>query len=199
VSRTLAAALVALAALSASAAPLRTAGKILKAQARISPSADGPVFREGRVTILDKADHVEEFKATKRTKVTLDGKPAKFQKAAVAGALVLKALYDPSTKELSSLDLKSGPKPDADDPVAAGTTVRGEIAHTDVIKGIVSVRSADKSVREFVVPEAAKITREVEGKPGAEIPLEALQVGDSVEVFPADARTAREIHVRAAR
>lgn len=197
--RPLAAAFAVLVALTASAAPLRTAGKILKAQAKISPSPDGPVFREGRLTILDKADHVEEFKATPRTKVTLDGKPSKFQKAAVAGAIVLKALYDPKTKELASLDLKSGPKPDADDPVVDAGAVRGEIAHTDVLKGVVSVRSADKSVREFIVPEAAKILREADGKPAAEIPLEALQVGDSVEIFPADARTAREIHVRAAR
>ncbi|MBI2789072.1 MAG: hypothetical protein HYX59_10360 [Elusimicrobia bacterium] len=196
-SRLLAAAFALLVAVSASAASSRTAGKILKAQANISPSADGPVFREGRVTILDKADHVEEFKATKRTKVTLDGKPAKFQKAAVAGALVLKALYDPKTKELSSLDLKSGPKPDADDPKTA-ETARGEIANTDVIKGVLTVRTGRQAISEFSVPETAKIVREAEGKPGAAVPFEALQVGDAVEVFSADGKTALEIHARAA-
>jgi len=197
VSRPIAAAFAVLVALSASAAPMRTAGKILKAQAKIAPSPDGPVFHEGRVTILDKADHVEEFKATKRTKVTLDGKPAKFSKAAVPGALVLKALYDPKTKELSSLDLKSGPKPDADDPKTA-ETVRGEIANTDVIKGILTVRTGRQAISEFVVPETAKIVREAEGKPGAAVPFEALQVGDAVEVFSADGKTAVEIHARAA-
>lgn len=196
-SRLTAAAFALLVALSASAAPMRTAGKVLKAQSKIAPSPDGPVFHEGRVTILDKADHVEEFKATKRTKVTLDGKPAKFQKAAVPGALVLKALYDPKTKELASLDLKSGPKPDADDPKAA-ETVRGEVANTDVIKGVLTVRTGRQAISEFTVPETAKIVREAEGKPGAAVPFEALQVGDAVEVFSADGKTAVEIHARAA-
>lgn len=196
-SRLAAAAFAVLAALSASAAPSRTAGKVLKAQSNIAPSADGPVFREGRLTVLDKADHVEEFKATKRTKVTLDGKPAKFQKAAVPGALVLKALYDPKTKELSSLDLKSGPKPDADDPKTA-ETVRGEIANTDVLKGVLTVRTGRQAISEFTVPETAKIVREAEGKPGTAVPFEALQVGDAVEVFSAEGKTAVEIHARAA-
>ena len=200
----LAAALAASVALSASAAeplkpaPYRTAGKVVKAQSKIAPSADGPVFREGRVTVFDKAHHTEEFKATPRTKVTLDGKPAKFQKAAVPGAIVLKGLYDPNTKELSVLDLKSGPKPDADDPKDSGA-VRGEVANTDVLRGVVSVRGHDKSVREFIVPDAARILREADGKPAAEIPLEALQIGDSVEVFSPDGRTVSEIHARAAR
>lgn len=196
--RALAAALAVLAALSASAAPLRTAGRILKAQAKISPSSDGPVFREGRVTILDKAEHVEEFKATPRTKVTLDGKPSKFQKAAAPGVIVLKALYDPKTKELAALDLKSGPKPDADDPRTA-EAVRGEVANTDVLKGILTVRTGRQTISEFVVPETAKIRREAEGKPGEAIPFEALQVGDAVEVYSADGKTAVEIHARAAR
>lgn len=203
--RLLAAAFAVLAALSASAAGApkpkaelsRTAGKVLKAQANISPSADGPVFREGRITILDKADHVEEFKATKRTKVTLDGKPAKFQKAAAPGALVLKALYDPNTKELSSLDLKSGPRPDGDDPKAV-EAVRGEVANTDVLKGILTVRTGRQAISEFTVPETAKIRREAEGKPGEAVPFEALQVGDAVEVFSPDGKTAVEIHARAA-
>lgn len=196
--RPLAAALAVLAALSASAATMRTAGKVLKAQSKIAPSADGPAFREGRVTILDKADHVEEFKATPRTKVSLDGKPAKFQKAAAPGAIVLKALYDPKTKELASLDLKSGPKPDADDPAAADTT-RGEVANTDVLKGVLTVRTGRQAIREFTVPETARIVREAEGKPGEAIPFEALQVGDAVEVHSADGKAAVEIHVRAAR
>jgi len=176
----------------------RTAGKIIKAQAKLAPSSDGPVFREGRVTIFDKADHTEEFKATPRTKVTLDGKPAKFQKAAVIGAIALKALYDPGTMELASLDLKSGPRPDVDDPAAA-SAVHGEVANTDIFKNVLTVRSADKTMREFAVPETARIRREAEGKLGAPIGLEGLQVGDAVEVYSADGKTAVEIHARAAR
>lgn len=182
----------------AKAPPSRTAGKIIQSQSKLAPSADGPVFREGRVTIFDKADHTEEFKATPRTKVTLDGKPAKFPKAAVIGALVLKALYDPATKELASLDLKSGPKPDTDDPKVA-VTVHGEVANTDVIKGVLSVRSAGKSMRDFSVTDATKILREAEGKPAATISFETLQVGEALEVHSADGKTALEIHVRAAR
>lgn len=179
------------------AALARTSGKILKAQSKLAPGSDGPSFRDGRVTIFDKADHTEEFKVTPKTKVTLDGKPAKFQKAAVTGALVLKGLYDPNTKELASLDLKSVPKPaaDADDARSAGT-VHGEVANTDVLKGVLSVRTADKSVREFSVPETAKIQRESAGKPAADILIEAIKVGDAVEVHSADGKTALEIHVR---
>ncbi len=183
----LAAALAGLIALTAAAAdaPLsKTAGKVLKSQSKIAPSAGGPVFREGRLTIAGKRGD-EVYKATPRTKVTLDGKPAKFPKAAVAGAIALKALYDPATKELASLDLKSGP-------------FAGEVANTDILTGALSVRGADKSLREFVVPENAVIRREVDGKPAA-IPFEALQIGDAVEVFFADGRTAVEIRARAAR
>jgi len=208
VSRLFAAALAVLVSLSASAAGApktkaklsRTAGKIVKFQSRIAPSSDGPKFRDGRVTIFDKADHTEEFKVTPKTEVTLDGKPAKFQKSAAIGTLVLKAIYDPNTKELASLDLKSLPKPvaDVDDSRLAGT-ITGEVANTDVIKGVLSVRSADKSVREFIVPETAKIQREAEGKPGTDIPIEALKIGDAVKVLSADGKTALEIHVRTAR
>ncbi|MDD5302097.1 MAG: hypothetical protein PHS14_03225 [Elusimicrobia bacterium] len=202
----LAAALAVLVSLTASAAQApkpkaaiaRTAGKIIKAQSKLAPGSDGPEFREGRVTIFDKADHTEEFKVTPKTKVTLDGRPAKFQKAAVIGALVLKGLYDPNTKALASLDLKSGPKLDADDSLHGGT-VHGEITNTDVIKGVLSIRAADKSMREFIVPETAKIIREAEGKPAEEIRIEALSVGDAVEVHSADGKTALEIHARAAR
>lgn len=176
----------------------RTAGKIIKAQAKLSPSPDGPVFHEGRVTIFDKADHTEEFKATPRTKVTLDGKPAKFQKAAVIGAIALKALYDPNTKELAVLDLKSGPRPDADDPAGSGV-VLGEVAGTDVFKNVLTVRSADRTVHEFVVPEKARVVREAEGRPAEPIGLEKLMVGDAVEVHSADGKSADEIHARAAR
>ena len=84
----------------------------------------------------------------------------------------------------------------------AGVTsgaVAGEIAHTDVLKGVVSVRAADKSVREFIVPDAARISRQADERPASDVPLEALQVGDTVEVISTDGRTAAEIRARAAR
>jgi len=204
VSRLFAAALAVLVPLTAHAAGApkskklsRTAGKVLKSDAKIAPSADGPVFREGRVTIFDRADHTEEFKATPRTKVTLDGKPAAFQRSAVPGALVRKALYNPATKELASLDLKSAPKPDADDYRLPGT-VHGEVTNTDVLGGILSVRTADKAVRDYHASDATRILREEGGKPGVEIRIESLQIGDTVEVHSADGKTALEIHARAA-
>lgn len=174
-------ALLALTAVAADAPLAKTSGKVLKSESKIAPSSAGPVFREGRLTIAGKRGE-EHYKATPRTIVTLDGKPARFPKAAVAGAIALKALYNPATRELTSLDLGSGP-------------VLGEVAGTDVFTGVLSVRSVDKSLREFVVPENAKIRREADGKAAA-IPFEALQVGDAVEVISADGKTAVEILAR---
>ena len=176
----------------------RTAGKIIQAQSKLAPSADGPKFREGRVTIFDKAEHTEEFKVTPQTKVTLDGKPGKFQNSSSVGTLVLKALYDPNTKELASLDLKSVPKTDNDDAKFGGT-VKGEVANTDIVKGVISVRTAAKAVREYAVTDNTKVRREAEGTPGAEITLDAVQVGESAEIHSSDGKTASEIHVRAAK
>ena len=206
-SRMIAVSLAVLFALSASAAdapksskaPLsRTAGKILQAQSKLAPGSDGPKFREGRVTIFDKAEHTEEFKVTTKTKVTLDGKAAKFQNSSSVGTLVLKALYDPNTKELASIDLKSVPKTDVDDTKFGGT-MNGEVANTDIVKGVISVRSAKKAVREYSVTDLTKIRREVEGTPGTDIAFEAVQVGEGVEVHSMDGKTASEIHVRAAK
>lgn len=176
----------------------RTAGKITQASTKLAPSPDGPVFREGRVTLLDKADHLEEFKATPATKVTLDGKPGKFQKAAVIGNLAVKALFDPATKELAVLEVRSlpRPKPDADDRAGA---IRGDVAATDVFKNVLTVRTPDGIAREFLVPASARLVRESEGRPGQPVGLESLSVGDAVEVFSADGKSADEVHARAAR
>lgn len=182
----------------AAAQVARTSGKILQAQSKLAPSPDGPVFREGRVTIFDKAEHTEEFKITPKTKVTLDGKPAKFQNSSAVGTLVLRGLYDPNTKELASLELKSGPKPDGDDAKYGGT-LTGEVANTDVIKGVLSVRTAGKTVREYSVTDVTKIRREAKDTVGADIAFESVQVGESVEVHSMDGKTASEIHVRAAK
>ena len=170
----------------------RTAGKVIASQAKIAPSADGPVFREGRLTLLDKADHTEELKVTPRTKVTLNGKPAKFEKSAPVGTLVLKALYNPDTKELASLDLRSVPKIDADD--ASGGQTKGEVANTDILKNTLSVRIGRQTIRDFAVTDATTIMREAEGK-ATPIGLDAIKVGDAVEVTSVDGKTATEVHV----
>lgn len=172
------------------ALPTRLAGKVVKASMKIAPGADGrPVFREGRLTMTDKADRVEELKATPRTKVTLDGKPAAF-KAATAGTVILRAVYDPNTKELSELDLKSGPRPEALIGEPAGV-VAGEVANTDVLKATLSVRTGPQNVREFAVTEQTRIT----GKNGALLGLETVKIGDAVEVDSKDGKTAADVRV----
>jgi hypothetical protein len=182
------------------AAVAQTSGKIIQSQSKLAPGPDGPELREGRVTILDRADRTEEYKVTPRTRIKLDGKPGKFQKSSQIGTLVLKAVFNPATKELLSLDLKSlpRPRPEADEVQPAGL-FQGEITNTDVIKGALSLRGADRSMRTYAVSETAKIRREAAGKPAEDVQLEALQVGDTAEVQSPDGRTAFEIRARAAR
>ena len=169
-----------------------------KPEAKLSRTA-GKIFQVSgqRVTLFDKAGHTEEFKATPRTKVTLDGKPASFSAAATPGTLVLNALYNPNTKTLAKLELKSAPaaRPDADDPAAPGK-ISGEVANTDIFKNMLSVRSPGKPGRDFTITDATKIVREVKGNPDAPIQFEAVQVGDPVEIFSRDGRTASEVRVR---
>ena len=174
------------------AQPTRLAGKVVKSSSKIAPGADGPVFREGRLTMTDKADRVEELKATPRTKVTLDGKPAQF-KAATPGTIVLRALYDPNTKELAALDLKSVPRQEPPAAEAPGLTT-GEVANTDVFKNTLSVRSGPQEVREFTLNDQTAI----EGKDGKPLALEMIKIGDAVEVDSRDGKTAAAVHVRLA-
>lgn len=170
------------------AQPTRLAGKVVKTSSKIAPGGDGrPVFREGRLTMTDKADRTEELKATPRTKITLDGKPAQF-KAAAPGTLILRALYDPNTKELSALDLKSAPRPEEPLDAAPGI-VTGEVANTDVLKGALSVRTGRQSVREFAVTERTAIA----GADGKPLAFEAIKIGDAVEVDSKDGKTAAEV------
>ena len=172
--------------------PTRLAGTVVKSSSKLSPGDDGPVFREGRLTMTDKADRVSELKATPRTKITLDGKAAQF-KAALPGTVILRALYDPNTKELIALDLKSVPRPEPPSAEAPGL-VTGEIADTDALKGRLSVRAGPQNVREFAVTEQTAILAK-DGKPAA---LEALKIGDLVEVDSKDGKSAAEVRVRPA-
>ena len=170
--------------------PTRLAGKVVKSSSKIAPGADGPVFREGRLSMIDKNDRPEELKATPRTKVTLDGKPSQF-KAALPGTVILRALYDPNTKELLALDLKSVPRPEAPIGEAPGVAW-GEIADTDVLKGRLSVRTGPQSVREYALTDQTSIL----SKDGAPIAAEALKIGDAVEVDSKDGKAASTVHVR---
>ena len=175
------------------ARPTRMAGKVVKTSSKIAPGADGrPLVREGRLTMVAKADRTEELKATGRTKVTLDGKPAQF-KAATPGTFILRALYDLNTKELAALDLKSAPRLEAPPNEAPGI-VTGEVTNTDVLKGMLSVRTGPQNVREFAVTEMTSI----DAKNGTPLALEALKIGEIVEVNSKDGKTATEVHVQTA-
>ncbi len=157
----------------------------MQSVSRIAPGADGrAAFRDGRLTMTDKAGRVEELKANPRTKVTLNGKPAQF-KAAIPGTIVLRAQYDPATKMLLALDLKSGPKD------AAPGRVTGELAGTDVLKGTLSVRTGPNSTRDYAVTEATAI----EGRDAKPLALESLKPGDAVEVDSRDGKAAASVRV----
>jgi len=172
--------------------PTRLAGIVVKSSSKIAPGADGPVFREGRLTMADKADRSEELKANPKTKVTLDGKPSTF-KAATPGTLIVRALYDPNTKVLSVLDLKSVPRdpPPAEEP---GGVVTGEVADNDVLKGTISVRLGPQSNREYSVNEATSVV----GADGKALSFEAVRIGDAVELDSKDGKSASVVRVRLA-
>lgn len=166
----------------------RTSGKVVQSKVRVDK---GQVV-EGRLILLDKAGHTEEFKVTPATKVTLDGMPAKFEAVAVPEAPA-EVLYDPQSKVAASVALKPAPKADSDDPKGVPTS-RGALATVNAAQGLISVR-VGASERPFVVPASAKVRLEKGGKskPAA---LKDLAVGDEVEVFSRDGKTAVEVHAR---
>lgn len=166
----------------------RTSGKVLQSKVRVD---QGRVV-EGRLIVLDKAGHTEEFKVTPATKVTLDGMPAKFEAVAVPEAPV-EVVYDPRSKLASSVALKPAPKPDSDDPKGVPAS-RGALATVNAAQGLISVRVGGME-RPFAVPASAKIRVEKAGKsrPAA---LKDLAAGDEVEVFSRDGKTAVEVHAR---
>lgn len=173
--------------------PGRASGVVAQSLVKVAPSDGGPVLREGKLTITLKDGTALELKVTPKSKVTLDGKPAKYQKAAAPGAVVLRALYEPATKVLTSIDLKSGPRPKREDDAAGPVT--GEIAATDIVANTVSVRTASATVT-FSVPESAALKREGAGGVYETVGLDALRVGDTVSVESADGKTATSVSAR---
>lgn len=181
---------------SAAPAPSKIFGKVVKSSSKISPGADGPVFREGRLTVArEKTGEDEEFKATAKTRVTLDGKPAKF-KAAVPGTVILRAAFDPKTNILAAIDLKSAPRAELPppEPVLVTGRVSGEVANTDALKGILSVRVGKGDTRDYAVTERSRIA----GSSGAPMTFDSIKIGDAVELQTPDGKSADEILVRVA-
>lgn len=195
-SRTAAAALTALLTLAASSARAATlSGKVLTAEVA-SDSADG----SGDLVIVDKGGRTARYEVAGTTRVTRDGKPASFDETLV-GDMVVRAKYDPKTKVLTVLDLKSSgteKKAAKPAPKAEAAYVTGEVAFTDAIKGTLSVRQGPGRTRDFAVTDATKVLRVKAEGPTQEIGFENVAVGDLVEVRSADGKTADSIRIRPA-
>lgn len=194
--KTLALLLLAAAALGAAPAPAKPAAKKKAAPATSVARGRITAAEKGRLTLADDAGHLEQYLLDARTKTTCDGKKAAWEKAAVPGACERAVVtYESHTKRAVSLELKSALKADADDVKAGRAAVSGEVAVTDVIGGKLTVRMGGGSNLEFKVTDATKIVREAKDKPAEPIVLEAVKVGDRVEVHSKDWKTADEIHV----
>ncbi|MBI3564557.1 MAG: hypothetical protein HY079_05100 [Elusimicrobia bacterium] len=197
--------LLAVAALGAAPAPAKPAAKKAAAATSVArgrvTSAEldkgSGKTKSGRLTLADDAGHLEQYLVDARTKTTCDGKKvASWEKQAMPGACERAVVtYESHTKRALTLELKSALKADADDVKAGRAAVNGEVAVTDALAGKVTVRMGGGSNLEFKVTDATKIVREAKGKPAEPIGLEAVKVGDRVEVHSRDWKTAEEIHV----
>ena len=185
----------ALLALLAAAAPAlgatRVSGTVLTAE--VSPDSS---HGAGDLVIVDKGGRTSRYEVAGKTRVTRDGKDVKFDDALI-GDLVVRAKYDPKTKVLTVLDLKSS---GVEKPVKkpAPATVNGEVAFADAIKGTLSVRLGPGRTRDFTVAETTKVAREKAEGPAQEIGFENVAVGDLVEVRSADGKIADSIRVHPA-
>ncbi len=168
----------------------------LAARAAAAPLRPGTVYKTekgGGLVIVDKNGRTEEYRMRRDTKVFRDGKKADFEHELI-GDVVISGTYDPKTKVLTLLELKSGVQAaPADLPEK---TVKGEVALTDAIKGTLSVRAGKGVLHEFTLGDATKVLISAEGKPEKEVAFETVAVGDAVEVRSADGRLADEIRVR---
>ena len=191
----------------ADATETRVSGTVLTAEVANDPFADN-VSGAGSLVIADKTGHTESYSVLGTTRLTRDGKPAVFDSTLV-GDMVVKATFDPKTKLLTVLDLKSAAAPiswsePAPAPKAAKAaktapaTVTGEVAFADAIKGLLSVRSGKGRTRKFAVVETTTVLREAADGPAQEVGFETVAVGDAVEVRSRDGKTADQIRVRPA-
>lgn len=169
----------------------------LAAGAGAAPLPRGTVYKTeegGGLVVVDKDGRAREYRIGRATKISRDGKPSSAERALI-GDVVVRGAYDPKTKILSLLELKSGVQAA---PVALPPkTVTGEVAMADAIKGALSVRTGKGALRDFVVGEETRILSLLEGQPAREVPFETVSVGDAVEVFSSDGIKADEIRVRA--
>ena len=175
----------------AAAAPAKPAAK------PSSASLSGRIIKaeKGRITVVDDAGHLEELAVSAKTRVRCDGKKAALKDASPeACARVEKATFDARTKKASSLVLKRLPAGEH----GAGPSLQGEVANTDVVGGKLSVRLGGGATIDLKVAEGTKILREVAEDKFEPMTLDAVKVGDRVEVHSKDWKTAEEVHVRPA-
>ena len=168
----------------------------LAAGADAAPLTPGTVFKTeegGGVVIVDKDGRTEVYRMKRATRIIRDGKKETPENTLV-GDVVIRGAYDPKTKVLTLLELKSGVL--AAPAALPDQTVKGEVALTDAINGTLSVRVRKGVLREFIVADATKVLAAIDGKPAKEVLFETIAVGDPVEVRTTDGRTADEIRVR---
>lgn len=158
-------------------------------------AADPSDGNSASLVIVDKAGLRSEYSVLDTTKVMRDGKKVHFD-ATLVGDLVVKAKYDPKTKTLILLDLKSSGTVKA--AKASPSAVKGEVAFADAINGVLSVRTSNGATRDFAVGDATKVLRLAGDAAPQDVAFETVAVGDSVEVRSRDGKTADEIRVRAA-
>lgn len=172
--------------------PGSASGVVVQSLVKVAPGDAGPVLREGKLTMTTKAGEQLELKITPKTKVTVDGKPAKYEKSAAPGTGVARALFDPKTKVATVLDLKAAPRK----AQGGAEVVRGEVAATDILKNTVSVRVGKDQIRDFDVPETARVRRAAGDAEASAATLDAVRVGDAVEVETSEGKTAVSVSAR---
>ena len=181
----------------------RASGTVLTAEVASDPFADN-VSGAGSMVIVDPAGHTANYSVVGTTRLTRDGKKITFDTTLV-GDLVVRAEFDPNTKTLTVLELKTpgtaAPAKKAVRPAAkkaaATAIVSGEVAFADAIKGELSVRLGKGRTRKFAVAETTTVLRKTADEPAREVAFETVAVGDVVEVRSRDGKVADQIRIRA--
>jgi len=196
----------------------RASGTVITAEVVADPFGSGG--NAGSLVIAENGFSVQ-YSVIGTTRLTQDGKIVQFDNTLV-GDVVVRAQFDPQTKTLTVLDLKSpyadsavvvppatlalpgtsktppgnpAPTPKADAP-ARIYVVGGEVALADAIKGILSVRSGKGRTRRFDVNDKTIVQREAADESTSPVGFVTVSVGDIVEVRSGDGRTADKITIR---